>query len=77
MKSINATKINRKFGFAPNEQTGDWGVECCVSHSSPKQGLNGAPNVRCRCRRQGHCSLNLPQASRLRGMTKFKVVGGP
>jgi len=28
----------------------NWGVECCVSHSSPKQGLNGAPNVRCRCR---------------------------
>jgi hypothetical protein len=28
------------------------------------------PNLLCRCRRQGHCSLNLPQASWLLGDDK-------
>jgi hypothetical protein len=41
----------------------------------------GHPNLRCRYRRQGHCSLNLPQASWLLprhagagGMTKGRVA---
>jgi hypothetical protein len=41
----------------------------------PKTGLEwGHPNLRCRCRRQGHCSLNLPQASQFLGMTKGRVA---
>jgi hypothetical protein len=39
-----------------------------------RQGLNGAPNLRCRYGRQGHCSLNLPQASQFLGMTKGRAV---
>src|ERR1700678_1072706 len=39
-----------------------------------KSGQMGHPNLRCRCRRQGHCSLNLLQARRLRGTTRFKSV---
>jgi hypothetical protein len=48
-------------------------VECCVSHSSPKQGLNGAPNVRCRWRQQGHGSSDSRRESTARG---DKFVGG-
>jgi hypothetical protein len=49
-------------------------LECCVSHSSPKQGLNGAPQPSLPVQEQGHCSLNLPQASWLLGMTKLRAV---
>jgi hypothetical protein len=39
-------------------------------NDKPKTGVLRIPNLRCRCRRQGHCSLNLPQARWLLGMTK-------
>src|ERR1700677_5203576 len=51
----------------------NWGVECYVSHSSPKQGLNGAPHIRCRCRSR---SIALPTRARESAPRDDKVEGG-
>jgi hypothetical protein len=59
--------------FTPNDKPKSGGVECCVSHSSPKQGLNGAPNVRCRCRGR---VIALPTRARESAARDDKGEGG-
>ena len=48
----------------------------CIDATSlrRKSGHMGHPNLRCRGGRQGHCSLNLPHASWLLGMTKLRLA---
>jgi hypothetical protein len=49
----------------------------CINAIRRKSGQMGHLNLRSRYRRQGHCSLNLPQASRLLEMAKFKWLANP
>src|ERR1700678_3772236 len=67
----------RSLGFAPNDKPETGALSAAYPTQAQRQGLNGAPNLRCWCRRQGLCSLNLPQASRLLGMTRGSAPGFP
>src|ERR1700691_4255725 len=67
----------RSFGCAPNDKPETGALSAAYPTQAQRQGLNGAPNLRCWCRRQGLCSLNLPQASRLLGMTRGSAPGFP
>jgi hypothetical protein len=59
---------------APNDKPETGALSAAYPTQAQRQGLNGAPQPSLPVQEAGHCSLNLPQASWLLGMTNLRAV---